>query len=94
MPPNKSPALPQDNKEEVDDDNLFAMSSSQSSTVVPSFSSFTTLKKPQIGIQSYYSPMKLSIQMRNSYALSLLLAIIVGHMSLNFVDYFYFEEFM
>jgi hypothetical protein len=37
------PALPQDNKEEVDDGNSLAMSSSQSSSVVKSFSSTTTL---------------------------------------------------
>ena len=32
--------------------------------------------------------------MENNYALSLLCAIIVGHVSLNFVDSFYFEEFI
>ena len=53
------PALPQDNKEEVDDDNSLDMSSSQSSSVVQSFSSSTTLNKLQTGIQSYYGPVKL-----------------------------------
>jgi hypothetical protein len=32
--------------------------------------------------------------MKNKYALSLLCAIIVRHMSLNFVDSFYFEDFI
>ena len=32
--------------------------------------------------------------MENDYALSLLCAIIVGHVSLNFVDSFYFEDFI
>ena len=82
------PALPHDIKEEVDDDSSLAMSSSQSSSVVQSFSSSTTLNKLQTGIQSYYGPVKLSIQMENNYALSLLHAIIVGHLSLNFVDLF------
>jgi hypothetical protein len=50
------PALPQDNKEEVDDDNSLVMSSSQSSTVVQSLSSSTTLNKLQTGIQSNYGP--------------------------------------
>ena len=86
------PALPQDIKEEVDDDNSLAMSSSQSSSVVLSFSSSTTLNKLQTGIQSYHGPVKLSIQMENDFALSLLCAIIVGHVSLNFADSFYFEE--
>ena len=86
------PALPHDIKEEVDDDNSLSMSSSQSSSVVPSFLSSTTLNKLQTGIQSYYGPVKLSIQMENDYALSLLCAIIVGHVSLYFVDSFYFEE--
>ena len=88
------PALPQDNKEEVDDDNSLAMSSSQSSSVVQSFSSSTTLNKLQTGIQSYYGPVIISIQMKNNFALSLLCAMIVGHVSLNFVDSFYFEEFI
>ena len=88
------PALPQDNKEEVDDDNYLVMSSSQSSSVVQSFSSSKTLNKLQKGIQSYYGPVKLSIQMGNDYALSLLCAIIVGHVSLNLVDSFYFEELL
>ena len=70
------------------------MSSSQSSPAVPSFLSSTTLKKLQAGIHSYYDPVKLSIQIDNDYALSLLCAIIVGHVSLNFVDSFYFEEFI
>ena len=86
------PALPQDIKEEVDKDSSLAMSSSQSSSVVQSFSSSTTLTKLQTGIQGYYGPVKLSIQMENNYDLSLLCAIIVGHVSLNFVDSFYFEE--
>ena len=68
------------------------MSSSQSSSVVHSFSLSTTMNKLQTGIQSYYGPVKLSIQMENDYALSLLCAIIVGHVSLSFVDSFYFEE--
>ena len=38
--------------------------------------------------------MKLSIQIESEYALSLLCTIIVGHVSLNFVDSFYFEEFI
>jgi hypothetical protein len=88
------PAVPQDNKEEVDDENFLAVSSSQSSSVVPSFFSSTTLSKLQTGIQSYYGHVKLSIQMENNYALSLFCAIMVGHVSLNFVDSFYFEEFM
>ena len=88
------PAIHQDNKEETDDDNSLAMSSSQSSSVVKSFLSSTTLNKLQTGIQSYYGPVKLSIQMENDYALPLLFAIIVGHLSLNFVDSFYFEEFI
>jgi hypothetical protein len=71
------PTLMQDNKEEVDDDNSLPMSSSQSSSVVQSFSSSTTLNKLQTGIQSYYGPVKLLIQMGNEYALSLLCAIIV-----------------
>ena len=87
-------ALPQDNKEEVDEDNSLAMSSSQSSSVVPSLSSSTTLNKLQTGIQSYYGPVKLSIQMENDYALSLPFAMIVGHVSLHFVHSFYFEELM
>ena len=88
------PALPQDNKEEVDDDSSLAMSSSQSSSVVQSFSSSTTLNKLQTGILSYYGLVKLSIQMEKDYALSLLCSIIVGHVSLNFIDSFYFEEFI
>ena len=32
--------------------------------------------------------------MENDYTLSLLCAIIVGHVSLNFVDSFYFEDFI
>ena len=88
------PALPQDNKEEVDDDTSLPMSSSQSSSVAQSLSSSTTLNKLQTGIQSYYGPVKLSIQMENNSALSLLCAIIVGHVSLNFVDSFYFEDFI
>ena len=88
------PALSQDDKEEADEDNSLAMSSSQSSSVVQSFSLSTTMNKLQTGIQSYYGPVKLSIQMENNYALSLLCAIIVGHVSLNFVDSFYFEEFI
>ena len=77
------PALPEDNKEEVDDDNSLTMrNSSQSSSVVPSFSSSTTLYKLQTGIQSYYDSVKLSIQMENDYALSLLCAIIVVYMCL------------
>jgi uncharacterized membrane protein len=70
------------------------MSSFQSSSVVQSFSSSTTLNKLQTGFQSYYGPVKLLIQMGNDYALSLLCAIIVGHVSLHFVDSFYFEEFI
>ena len=69
------------------------MNSSQSSSGVPSLYSSTTLNKLQIGIQSYYGPVKLSIQMDNDYALSLLCAIIAGHESSNFVDSLYFEEF-
>ena len=88
------PALPQDNKEEVDEDNSFAMSSSLSSSVVPSFLSSTTLNKLKTGIQIYYGPVRISIQMENGYALSLLHVIIVGNVSLNFVDSFYFEEFI
>ena len=88
------PALPHDIKEEVDDDSSLAMSSSQSSSVVQSFSSSTTLNTLQTGIQSYFGPVKLSIQKGNDYALSLLCAIIVGHVSLSFVDSFYFEEFI
>ena len=80
------PALPQDNKEEVDEDNSLPMSSSQSSSVDPSFSSSTALNKLQTGIQSYYGPVKLSIQMENNYALSLLCAIIVGHVALSIVN--------
>ena len=80
------PALPQDNKEEVDEDNYLAMISSQSSSVVPSFSSSTTLNKLQTCIQSYYDPVILSIQMENNYALSLLCAIIVGHVALSIVN--------
>ena len=60
------PALPQDNKGDFDDDSSLAMSSSQSSSVVPPFSSSTTLNKLQTGIQSYYSPVKLSIQILNA----------------------------
>ena len=56
------PAFPQNNKEEVDHDNSLAMSSSQSSLVVQSFSSSTTLNKFQTGIQSYYGTVKISIQ--------------------------------
>ena len=82
------PALPHDIKEEVDDDNSLAMSSSQSSSVVLSFSSSTTLNKLQTGIQSYHGPVKLSIQMENDFALSLLHVIIVGHASLIFVNSF------
>ena len=68
------PALPQDNKEEVDDDNSLAMrSSSQSSSVVKSFLSSTTLNKLLTGIQSYYGPVKLSIQMKNNLCLVLAL---------------------
>jgi hypothetical protein len=52
------------------------------------------MNKPQTGIQSYYGPVKLSIQMENDYALLLLCAMIVGHVSLNLVDSFYFEEFI
>ena len=88
------PALPHDIKEEVDDDSSLAMSSSQSSSVVQSFSSSTTLNKLQTGILSYYGLVKLSIQMEKDYALSLLCSIIVGHVSLNFIDSFYFEEFI
>ena len=82
------PALPQDKKGEADDDSSLAMSSSQSSSVVQSFPSSTTLNKPQTGIQSYYGPVKLSIQMENDFALSLLHVIIVGHASLIFVNSF------
>ena len=82
------PALPQDKKGEADDDSSLAMSSSHSSSVVPSFPSSTTLNKLQTRIQSYYGPVILSIQMENNYALSLLCAIIVGHVSLHFVDSF------
>jgi hypothetical protein len=46
------PALPQDNKEEVDEGKSLPMSSSQSSSVLPLFSSSTTLNKLQTGIQS------------------------------------------
>jgi hypothetical protein len=88
------PGLPQDNKEEFGVENSLAMSSSHSSSVVQSFPSSTTLNKLQTGIQSYYGPVILSIQMENDYALSLLCAVIVGHLSLNFVDSFYFEEFI
>ena len=88
------PALPQDNKEEVDDDNYLVMSSSQSSSVVPSFLSSTTLNKLQTGIQSYYGSVKQSIQMENEYTLSLPFVMVVGHVSLHFVDSFYFEEFI
>ena len=88
------PALPQENQEEVDDDTSLPMSSSQSSSVVPYFLSSTTLTKLQTGIQGYYGPVKLSIQMKNNYDLSLLCSIIAGHLSLNFVDSFYFEEFI
>ena len=70
-------ALPQDNKEEGDEGSSLAMSSSQLSSVVPSFSSSITLNKLQTGIQSYYGPVILSIQMENDFALSLLCAIIV-----------------
>ena len=55
------PALSQDDKEEADEDNSLAMSSSQSSSVVHSFSLSTTMNKLQTGIQSYYGPVKLSI---------------------------------
>ena len=72
-----SPALPQDNKQEVDEDNSLAMSSSQSSSVVPSFSSSTSLNMIQTGTQSYYGLVKISIQRENDFALSLLHAIIV-----------------
>ena len=68
------------------------MSSSQLLSSFPSFSSSTTLNKLQTCIQSYYGPVKLSIQMENEYAL--LCPIVVGHMSLNFVDSLYFEEFI
>ena len=68
------------------------MGSSQSSSDVASFSSSTALNKLQTGIQSNYGPVRLSFQMEYDYALSLLCAIIVGHVSLNFVDSFYFEE--
>jgi hypothetical protein len=88
------PALPQDNKEEDDENNSLAMSFSQSSYVLPSFSSSTTLNRLQTGIQSYYGLVELSIQMDNDYALSLICAIIVVHESLNFVDSFYLEEFI
>ena len=88
------PALPQDNKEEVDDDNSVAMSSSQSSFIVQSFLSSATLNKLQTGIQSYFGPVKWSTQMEDDYALSLYCAIIVGHLPLHFVNSFYFEEFI
>jgi hypothetical protein len=88
------PAIPQDIKKEVNDDNSLPMSSSQSSSVVSSFLSSTTLNKLQTGIQNYYCPVILSIQMENDCDLSLLCAIIVGHVSLTFVDSFYFEEFI
>ena len=88
------PALPQDKKEEVHDDNSLAMSSSQSSPTAPAFSSSTTLNKLQTGIQSYYGTVKLSIQMENNYALSLLHAIIIRHVYLSFVDSFCFQEFI
>ena len=78
------PALPQDNKEEVDENNSLPVNSSQSSSVNPLFPSSTTLNKLQTGIQSYYDPVKLSIQMENNSALSLFCAIIVGHVYLNF----------
>ena len=88
-------ALPQDNKEKVDEDSSLAIrSSQQSSSGVPSLSSSTTLNKLQTGIQSYYGPVKQSIQMENDYALSLPFAMIVGHVSLHFVHSFYFEELM
>jgi hypothetical protein len=86
--------LPQDNKEEVDDDSSLAMSSSQSSSVIQSFLSSTTLNKLQTGIHSYYGPVILSIQIENNYALSLPCAIMVGHVSLSFVDSFYFKEYI
>jgi hypothetical protein len=70
------------------------MSSSQLSSAVPTFFSSTTLNKLQTGIQSYYGPVRLSIQMKNDFALSMLCAIIVRHVSLNFVGSFYFEEFI
>ena len=70
------------------------MTTWKNSSVAQSLSSSTTLNKLQTGIQSYYGPVKLSIQMENDYALSLLCAIIVGHVSLNFVDSFYFEDFI
>ena len=85
--------LPQDSKEE-DEDYSLAMSSSQSLSVFLPYSFSTTLNKLQTGIQSYYGPVKLSIQMKKDYALSLLCGIIVGHVSLNFVDSFVFEEFI
>ena len=44
------PELPQDNKEEVDEDNSLPMSSSQSSSVDPSFSSSTALNKLQTDV--------------------------------------------
>ena len=70
------------------------MSLSQTSSPVYSFSSSTTLNNLQTGFQSYYGPVKLSIQIKNNNALSLLHPIIVGHVSLNYVDSNYFEEFI
>ena len=67
------PALPQDNKEEVDEDNYLCMSSLHSSSVVQSFLCSTTLNKLQAGNQSYYSPVNLAIQMENHFGLVLAL---------------------
>jgi Protein of unknown function (DUF 659) len=86
--------VPQDDNNKVDDDESLSMNSSHSSSADKSYSSSTTLNKHQTGIQSYYGPVKLSQQMENDYALSLLRAIIVGNVSVNFIDSFYFEEFI
>ena len=73
-----------------------ASSAAASSAAASSSSSVSSIANSpkQKSIQSFYGPAVLSKSLENDYSLSLLRAIIFGHVSMNFVDSFYFQEFV